>query len=53
VKFPGHPADLHLKFVDLESVAEIAAVLFDGVGGFVFAAEKGDEVARHWGRAST
>jgi hypothetical protein len=53
VEFPGHAANLHLKIVRQESCAQIAAVFLDRVGGLVFAAEKGDELPRHWGMAST
>lgn len=47
MKFPRDAANLHLEIVRLEGGAEVEAIFFDSVGGFVFAAEKGDELAGH------
>src|SRR6266403_5630186 len=40
VKFPRHAANLQLKFVRLESIAQIPAVFLHRVRGHVFAAKK-------------
>jgi hypothetical protein len=45
--FPGDAADFELEVVAAEGIAEVATIFFDGVGGFVFAAEEGDEGLDH------
>jgi hypothetical protein len=40
---PGHATKFELKIVGSKRAAEIAAIIFHGVGGFVATAEQGDD----------
>ena|SRR5271157_2738395 len=50
---PGNSANTQSKIMGLQSGAEVAAILLDGVCGHVSASEKSDDGRIHLGRAST